>query len=66
MLKKRLLNKEEIPLLSCSDIEILLSRLLPRRNSTDEEIISKMETRRRKRLSAIESQKRKQEFAGVD
>lgn len=39
---------------------------LPRRNTSDEEIISQMEKRHRKRQSAIESQKRKQEIAGVD
>jgi SRSO17 transposase len=66
MLKERLQNEEAIPLLSCSDIEILLTQFLPRRNTTDEEIISQMEKRHRKRQSAIESQKRKQEIAGVD
>jgi hypothetical protein len=66
MLKERLLNEESIPLLSCSDIEILLTQFLPRRNTTDEEIISQMEKRHRKRQSAIESQKRKPALAGVD
>ena len=66
MLKERLLNEEAIPLLSCSDIEILLTQFLPRKNTTDVEIISQMEKRHRKRQSAIESQKRKQEFTGVD
>ena len=60
MLKERLLNEEEIPLLSCADIEILLTQFLPRRNVTDEVVIEQMEKRHRKRKSAIESQKRKQ------
>ena len=60
MLKERLHNKERIPLLSCADIEILLSQFLPRRNVTDKEIIAQMEKRHCKRQSAIESQNRKQ------
>jgi len=35
MLKERLLNEEELPLLSCADIEVLLSQFLPRRKATD-------------------------------
>jgi len=60
MLKEQLLNEDETPLLSCSDIEILLTQFLPRRNTTDEAVIAQMEKRHRKRQSAIESQKRKQ------
>ncbi len=60
MLKERLLNDEEIPLVSCADIEILLSQFLPRQNTTDKEIVAQMEKRHRKRQFAIESQKRKQ------
>jgi hypothetical protein len=40
MLKERLLNEEEVPLLRCADIEILLTQFLPRRNTTDKEIIA--------------------------
>ncbi len=60
MLKERLLNEEDVPLLSCADIETLLTHFLPRRNTTNEEVIAQMEKRHRKRQSAIESQKRKQ------
>ncbi len=60
MLKERLLNKEDVPLLSCADIETLLTQFLPRRNTTNEEVIAQMAKRHRKRQSSIESQKRKQ------
>ncbi len=60
MLKERLLNEEDVPLLSCADIEVLLTHFLPRRNTTNEAVIAQMEKRHRKRQSAIESQKRKQ------
>ncbi len=57
MLKERLLNEEDIPLLSCADIETLLIHFLPRRNTTNEEVIAQMEKRHHKRQLAIESQK---------
>jgi len=60
MLKERLLNEEELPLLSCADIEVLLSQFLPRRNATGKDVIAQMKKRHRKRQSAIESQKRRQ------
>ncbi|MEA3325682.1 MAG: hypothetical protein U9Q37_11255, partial [Euryarchaeota archaeon] len=60
MLKRRLSNKDEYPLLSCSDIQTLLKHFLPRRDVTVEEVLHRMEVRRRKRESSINSAKRKQ------
>ena len=60
MLKEKLLNEEEVPLLSCYDIEILLTHFLPKRGTTKDEVIAQMERRHRKRQAAIDSQMRKQ------
>ena len=45
-------------LLSCSDIEELLSRFLPRRDVNEEEVMRQMGYRYRKRRAAIESHQR--------
>lgn len=58
MLNERVRHKDTYPLLSCSDIEELLSRFLPRRNVTREEVIRQLEYRHRKRLAAIQSHSR--------
>jgi SRSO17 transposase len=60
MLEERLLHKEEYPLLSCSDIEILLAHFLPRRDVTVEEVVRQMETRHRARQASIDSAYRRQ------
>jgi SRSO17 transposase len=60
MLKRRLSDKDEYPLLSCSDIQTLLKHFLPRRDVTVEEVLRQMEVRHRKRESSINSAKRKQ------
>jgi len=60
MLTERIHHKDTYPLLSCSDIEQLLSRFLPRRDVTKEEIISQLEKRHRYRQKAIESHARRQ------
>lgn len=60
MLEERLSQKEAYPLLSCSDIEVLLARFLPRRDATVEEVIRQMEARHRARQAAIDSAYRKQ------
>jgi SRSO17 transposase len=60
MLKRRLSNKDEYPLLSCSDIQTLLKHFLPRRDVTVEEVLRQMEVRHRKRQSSIDSARRKQ------
>jgi SRSO17 transposase len=58
MLTERIRHEDTYPLLSCSDIEELLSRFLPRRDVTREEVIRQLEYRHRKRLAAIQSHAR--------
>lgn len=60
MLEERLLNKEDYPLLSCPDIQILLSKFLPQKNLTVDEVVDQMEKRHKKRQSAINSAYRRQ------
>ena len=60
MLEERILQKDDHPLLSCSDIESLLRAFLPRRDIEREEILRQMEKRHRKRQAAIDAQNRKQ------
>jgi SRSO17 transposase len=61
MLSERIRHEDTYPLLSCSDIEELLSRFLPRRDVSKSEIIRQLEHRHRKRLSAISSHTRTNE-----
>jgi SRSO17 transposase len=58
MADERLRQKKELPLLSCSDIEELLSRFLPRRDTTKEEVIRQMHQRHKYRKQAIKSHRR--------
>jgi len=62
MLEERLLNQAQCPLLSCSDIRLLLGYLLPKRDSTLKEVLRQMEVRHAKRQSAIDSTYKKQEY----
>lgn len=55
MLKERMLQQDDHPLLSCSDIETLLARFLPRRDIDSFEVIRQLEVRHRKRQAAIDS-----------
>jgi SRSO17 transposase len=66
MLKERLLHKESYPLLSCSDIEVLLAHFLPRRDVTVDEVVRQMEARHRARQAAIDSAYRRQRLADAD
>jgi SRSO17 transposase len=59
MLDERMRHQDTYPLLSCSDIEDLLSRFLPRRDVSQKEVIRQIEYRHRQRKSAIESHARK-------
>jgi len=61
MLTEKIHHKDTRPMLTCSDIEDLLARFLPRRDVTKEEIISQLENRHRQRQKAIESHTRRQE-----
>jgi len=54
MLETRLTNKKAYPLMSCGDIEELLSHFLPRKDITEEEVLRQMETRHRQRQAAID------------
>jgi len=47
MLTERIRHEDTYPLLSCSDIEELLSRFLPRRDVTKQEVIRQLEDRHR-------------------
>jgi len=60
MLETRLANKKDYPLLSCADIENLLSHFLPRKDVTEEEVLRQMETRHRQRQASIDSAYAKQ------
>jgi SRSO17 transposase len=60
MLEEKLFQKEAYPLLSCSDIEVLLAHFLPRRDVTVAEVIRQMEARHRARQNATESAYRRQ------
>jgi len=64
MLNERLLHQDTYPLLSCSDIEELLSRFLPRRDVRKDEVIRLLERRHRKRIAAIQSHSRVQKRQG--
>lgn len=55
MAEERELHWEEIPLLSCNDIEILLRTFLPRRDVDPDEIVRQMEKRHRRRQASIDN-----------
>jgi len=58
LLSEKISHKDGFPLLSCADIEELLAHFLPRRDVTEEEIISQLEQRHLQRQRAIDSHKR--------
>lgn len=62
MLEEKLLHQQSHPLLSCSDIEVLLAHFLPRRDVTLEEVVRQMEARHEARQKAIESAYRRQQL----
>jgi SRSO17 transposase len=66
MLEERLSQQESYPLLSCSDIEVLLAQFLPRRDSSVEEIVRQMEARHAARQRAIDSAYRRQRLADAE
>jgi len=63
MLEEKLSHKQSHPLLSCSDIEVLLAHFLPRRDVTLEEVVRQMEARHKARQKAIDSAYRRQQRA---
>ena len=66
MLRERDFLQPIKPLLSCSDIEGLLARFLPRRDVTVDEVIRQMEVRHRKRQASTDSAYRKQKKCAAD
>jgi SRSO17 transposase len=66
MLEERISHKQSHPLLSCSDIEILLAQFLPRRDATDAEVIRQMKARHKARQSAIDSAYRRQQRVAAE
>ncbi len=60
MMKHRMLWADDIPLLSCYDIKVLLAHFLPRRQDSAEEIIRQMELRHAKRMAASENAAKRQ------
>lgn len=53
MLETRLSNKKACPLLSCADIEYLLSHFLSEKDITEDEALRQMEIRHRQRQYSI-------------
>ncbi len=62
MLNERIINKADHPLLSCADIEGLLARFLPRRDTSIAEVLAQLDRRHKQRRAAIESAKRSSEI----
>jgi len=60
MAEERELHRDEIPLLSCNDIETLLRTFLPRRDIDPDEIVRQMEKRHRRRQASIDNAFNKQ------
>ena len=58
--EERVVQKEEHPLLSCKDIEVLLATFLPRRDVDQAEVLMQMRQRHHLRQRAIESHARAQ------
>lgn len=55
MLEERQIQADEYPMLSCADIEELLVYFLPRRNTSQEEIIRQLKVRHEHRQRAIDA-----------
>ena len=55
MLSEKIKHEDDYPLLSCADIEDLLAYFLPRRDTTQDEVIRQMKQRHRQRKKSIDS-----------
>jgi hypothetical protein len=64
LLREKLLQSETLPLLSASDVKILLARFLPRRDLDPEEAIRQIQLRHQQRQSAIDAAYRRQTSTG--
>ena len=65
LLRERKLQSETLPLLSAADVQILLARLLPRRDLDPEEAIRQIQLRHHQRQAAINSAYRRQKSRGA-
>ena len=65
MLQQRHKHEIDKPLLSCSDIRILLSHFLPRRHVTTEDVMRQMQVRHTKRQSSLDAAKRVKEYQSI-
>ena len=63
MLEERVRQKESHPMLSHSDIEHLLKSFLPRRDTSQQEVVRQIEKRHRKRKQAMDNAFLKQAIA---
>jgi hypothetical protein len=64
MLSEMMRHVDTCPLLTCADIEELLSHFLPRRDITEEEVLRQLEARHQYRQAAINSLlRRNREFS---
>jgi hypothetical protein len=61
MTEQRIYYKEDIPLLSCSDITSVLKFMLPRRDVTQDEILRQLAVRHEKRQASIDAASEKQQ-----
>ena len=61
MTKQRMLYKDELPLLSCYDVKVLLAFFLPSRKNSVNEILRQMDMRHAKRQAASENAARRRE-----
>lgn len=55
LLRERLEQSDDLPLLSARDVKILLARVLPRRDADPEELIRQLQARHRQRQASIDS-----------
>ncbi len=58
MLQERQIQADDLPLLSCADIEALLAYFLPKKNASKNEIFRQLKYRHQQRQQAIESHTR--------
>ncbi|WP_341328927.1 IS701 family transposase [Methylotuvimicrobium sp. KM2] len=61
MLQQRMTHEESYPLLSCYDIQILLAKSLPNKQTDFAVLLAQVKERHRRRLSAIRSASKKNE-----
>jgi hypothetical protein len=62
MLQERLAARDTYPLLSCADVEALLTHVLPRRDVDLPELIRQLEMRHARRQASIDSAYAKQQL----